>query len=303
MKIKKTKTIRPLISVIMPVQNKAEFLEEAIQSILSQTYTNWELICIDNLSNDGSFEILKRYQTIDQRIKVFSNRKKCNLGYSLNQGLRYSHGKFIARMDADDVSFPDRFEKQIELLNKNKDIVACGGQAEIIDAQGNLLAFKKFPTDSDVLYKMIMKVVPIQHPILMARANVYKKYRYDEKLTTAEDVDMLFYLLSKGDLSNVDSVVYKYRKTDTSNGYHNVKKTFHITFNSRFKAIKTYGYRPTFLSILSSLCQFAVVSILPSKLIVKLFEAFRFEPPVWKKPFTIRNTIHTIVPATSKNPM
>jgi glycosyltransferase involved in cell wall biosynthesis len=276
-----------LISVIMPVYNASEYLSKAIESILWQTHTNWELICVNDGSTDNSLSILKAFAKKDKRIKVFSNKTKRGIGYSLNKALKVTQGKFIARMDADDISLADRFAKQVAFLNKNPKMVACGGQAAIIDPFDKIIAYKKFPTNPDILYKMIMKVVPLQHPILMARADVFKGYKYLENLPTAEDVDMLFYLLSRGKISNVDSVIYQYRKANLSNGYHNVKKTFFITFLTRINAIIKYHYEPSFMGMFISLFELAVISILPSKLIVNLFEKIRFEQPSLRKNFLL----------------
>lgn len=278
------KTKQPFVSVIMPVYNAGDFLVEAIESIRLQTHSNWELICIDDSSTDDSLTILENYQKLDKRIKVYRNKTNKGIGYSLNRALKLAKGSLIARMDADDISLPDRFAKQVGLLLKRPTVVACGGQAAMIDRKGIIFAYKRFPTESKKLYEMIMRMVPIQHPIIMAKASSLKKYRYNEYVTTAEDVDMLFYLLNKGALSNVDSVIYKYRKSDTSNGYHNVKKTFYITFMNRFRAIEKYSYAPTVKGVLITLGQFLLVSVLPNKLVVNLFEAFRYEPPLWKKP-------------------
>jgi len=274
---------QPLISVIMPTYNASEYLSKAIESILWQTHTNWELICVNDGSTDNSLSMLKAFAKKDKRIKIYTNRTKRGIGYSLNKALKVTQGKFVARMDADDISLSDRLTKQLEFLNKNKEIVACGGQAEIIDSSDNIIAYKKFPTNPETLYKMIMKVIPLQHPLLMARSDVLKNYKYLENLSTAEDVDMLFYLLSRGKISNIDSVIYKYRKVTLSNGYHNVKKTFFITFLTRLNAILKYHYEPSFMGISISLFELAVVSILPSKLIVKVFEKIRFEQPSLKK--------------------
>lgn len=270
----------------MPVRNAGGFLVDAIKSIQNQTYTNWELICINDGSTDSSAAILTSFRKNDKRIVIITNKKKRGISYSLNRGIEKTRGEFIARQDADDISLPERLEKQINLLSKNPDVVACGGQAAMINEQGVIFAYKKFPTDSEALYKMIMRVVPIQHPILMTRASAMKQYRYIESYTTAEDVDLFFYLLSKGDFSNVASVIYKYRKTDNSNGYHNVKKTFMITFQSRLNAIINYGYKPTVLGVTTSLLQFVIVSLLPSRYIVKFFEIMRYDPPLWVRPFT-----------------
>jgi len=272
-----------LISIIMPVYNASEYLSKAVQSILWQAHTNWELICVNDGSTDNSLTILKAFAKKDNRIRIFSNRGNKGIGYSLNKALKAARGKFIARMDADDISLPDRFTKQLAFLAKNSQIVACGGQEAIIDPSDNILAYKKFPTDPDVLYKMIMKVVPLQHSILMVRAGVFKNYKYLENLSTAEDVDMSFYLLSRGKISNVDSVIYQYRKVSLSNGYHDVKKTFFITFLTRLNAIFKYHYKPSLMGILISLFEFMIITVLPAKLVVKLFEKIRFEQPSLKK--------------------
>lgn len=280
---KHIKTSKPLVSVIMPVYNACGYLVESLDSICNQSITNWELICINDASTDNSLAILKQYQKQDKRIKIYSNSVKMGISYSLNKAIGIAKGTYIARMDADDVSLPQRFEKQITLLKENPRLVACGGQAVMIDNKSAVFAYKSFPQDPKTLYNMIMSVVPIQHPILMAKAEVLKNYRYNENEKTAEDVDMLFCLLSKGDISNVNTIVYKYRKTDRSNGYHNVKKTFYITLRSRLVAIFKHGYRPTPKGILISLLQCIMVTLLPSKSVVTLFEAMRFEPPIWQR--------------------
>jgi len=274
---------QPLISVLMPVRNASEFLPEAIQSIRKQTHTNWELLCVDDGSTDGSYKILRQYQSIDRRIKIYHNGTKKGIGYSLNKALRHAQGDYIARMDADDISLSNRFTKQISLLKRSPGVVACGGQIAMIDPKGTIFAYKRFPTQSSKLHDMIMRMIPLQHPLLMAKAEVLKNYRYQTDVPTAEDVDMLFYLLSRGKLRNVGTVIYQYRKSDTSNGYHSVKKTFYITFANRFAAIKKYHYQPRIWGLCTSLIEYVVVSVLPSKVIVALFEAIRYEPPLWKR--------------------
>jgi len=270
------KNKKPLISILMPVYNAGGFLVKAIESILAQTYENWELLAIDGGSKDNSLEILKKYAKKDSRIKIITNGKHQGISHSLNLGIPKAKGKYIARMDADDVSLPNRFAEQIKLLENSPNLVACGGQAEMIDEKAHVFAEKRFPTNPKVLREMIMKMIPLQHPILMVRTKVFKKYRYLENLPTAEDVDMLFYLLSKGEISNVDQVVYQYRKASTSNAYKNVKKTFYITLKTRLAAIKKYGYRPTISGILFSIAQFILISLLPSKLVISLFETLRY---------------------------
>lgn len=268
---------QPLISILMPVYNAGFFVSEAIESINSQTYKNWELVCVDDGSNDDSLIILKKYARLDKRIKILKNRVNKGISYSLNRAIAIAKGEYLCRMDADDISLPNRLEKQMEFLKKNPKVVACGGQVEMIDNKGKLIGRKYFPVDSKGCYKMIFKMVPIQHAALMIRANIMKKYRYLEDVSTSEDVDLIFYLISKGQINNTKDFIYQYRKADSSNGYHNVKKTFYFTLLSRIKAIKKYGYRPTLSGVMFSFLQAIVVTLLPSKLVVRLFEALRFQ--------------------------
>ena len=277
----------------MPVRNAGSFLVEALLSMQNQSYDNFELICIDDASTDGSYKTLKEFARKDNRIRIYRNVVKKGIGASLNIAIRLAKGAYLARMDADDISLPNRLKKQVELLEKHPTLVACGGQAAMIDYKGRIFGYKRFPTDCNKLYPMIMRMIPLQHPILMARARVFKQYRYNEQAATAEDVDMLFYLFSKGHVSNVDQVIYKYRKSSRSNGFHDVKKTFYITFMNRFRAIEKYGYNPTISGIMITLLQFLVVTLLPQKAVVSAFEFFRYERD-WKKMLISRIRIPTL---------
>jgi glycosyltransferase involved in cell wall biosynthesis len=285
---------QPLISIIMPVHNADNFLVQAIESIREQTHTNWEFLCIDDGSTDISPLLLQSFAKFDKRIKVITNKKNRGISYSLNRGIIAAKGEYIARMDADDISLPNRLCEQLKLLESNPALIACGGQAAMIDPVGRIFAYKNFPSDPEVLYKMIMQMVPIQHPMLFTKASTMKQYRYNVSAQTAEDVDMLFYLLSQGKISNVQSVIYKYRKSDMSNGYHNVKQTFLITLATRFSAILKYGYKPSINGLLLTFIQFLVVGVLPSKLIVRAFEVIRYDPPFWKRPFVFATNLFSV---------
>jgi len=115
------------VSIVMSVYNAQKYLDEAIESILNQTYSNFEFIIINDGSTDKSLEIIENYAKKDSRIIVI-NRENKGLIYSLNEGIRKANGKYIARMDADDISLPQRLEKQVEFMEKNKNIGICGTQ-------------------------------------------------------------------------------------------------------------------------------------------------------------------------------
>ena len=270
------KNIKPLVSVIMPVKDVGRFVMEAVESIRNQTYKNWEMIVIDDGSADKTGKILKQFAKKDIRITILTHKESKGIGVSLNEALKRAKGHYIARMDGDDVSYSNRLALQVEYLQKHKDVIAVGGQAEMIDGDGQRFAYKRFPTDAKTLREMIMWIVPIQHPIMMVRASIYKKCRYDETLKTAEDVDMMMQLLQHGEFGNVRETVYQYRKADTSNGYHNVKQTFYLTILGRIRGITCYGYTLSLKGLLMSLAQLLVVTLLPAKWVVRLYESRRF---------------------------
>lgn len=116
----------PEISVVMPVYNASQYLAEAIESIVSQTFTDWELIIIDDGSTDDSKLIIKRYAQSDKRIRYYKNEQNMGVIRTLNKGINLSTGKYIARMDADDISLPTRFDTQYRFLENNADVAMCG---------------------------------------------------------------------------------------------------------------------------------------------------------------------------------
>lgn len=260
----------------MPVRNAGRFLVEALESVCLQTYAHWEMIVVDDGSTDETGKILKQYVSKDRRIRVIKQKKSRGIGASLNVALGQVKGQYVARMDGDDIALTNRLAVQVAFLQKNLKVVAVGGQAEMIDGEGEIFAYKHFPTNQKTLREMLMWMVPIQHPIMMVRARAYKKCRYDESYPTAEDVEMLMQLLQYGEFGNVSEVVYQYRKADTSNGYHNLKQTFYLTLLGRWQGIVKHGYRPSAKGIVLSLIQLLVVSMLPAKLIVRLYESRRF---------------------------
>lgn len=271
----KKNTSDMLVSVLMPVFNEEQFLSESIESILAQTYRNFELIIVDDGSTDATPKILQKYARKDHRIKIITI-KKSGLAYALNTALKQAKGFYIARMDADDISFPQRFEKQVAYLQKHPHIIAIGAQAELIDEYGQSLGLKSFPSQPKILYALMCITMPIQHPLLMTYASIMKKCTY-ENHSTAEDVSMFFQLLTYGDFSNVPQVLLHYRIRPQSNSLKDPKKTFLLTLKSRIKGIREYGYKPSIYGILVNIAQACVVFLLPNAIILSLYQMWRFK--------------------------
>src|SRR3989338_10709157 len=131
------------ISVIMSVYNGMPYLPEAVKSILNQTYKNFEFIIIDDASTDQSTKYLRFLK--DKRIKLIKNSKNLGLAASLNKALKFAKGEYIARMDADDISLPKRFEKQVKFFKKHPSVDICGTWVNLIDDVGKIIGEKKYP--------------------------------------------------------------------------------------------------------------------------------------------------------------
>lgn len=208
----------PAISVVMPVYNAEKYLDEAIQSILTQTYKNFEFIIINDGSSDNSLKIIEKYKNEDERIVLISRENK-GLITSLNAGIEYARGKYIARMDADDISLSQRFEKQIELMEKeNLDI--CGGDYLSIDIQGNLQSLNLTPRTHELCTVSLLSKVPFAHPTVMIRKEFldknYLKYGQSQ-YKKAEDLDLWIRMHEKGaKFGNVYEIIFKYRVLENS---------------------------------------------------------------------------------------
>ncbi len=208
---------RPVISVIMPVYNCEMYIKEAIDSILYQSFSDFEFIIINDGSTDGSFKILQKYSCDDPRIKLIS-RENWGLIKSLNQALEFARGDFIARMDADDISYLDRFEKQVKILNEtNGDI--CGGHCVFINKNGKLVKTIIFPVEEDSFVVHHSLSVPFAHGSVMFRKSFIEKYniKYGTKTKYAEDYALWLECYFNGAIfCNVDDFIYKYRSYNTS---------------------------------------------------------------------------------------
>ena len=178
------------ISVIMSVYNGEDYLAEAIDSVLGQTFEDFELIIINDCSTDKTEEILKRYEALDARVKVHTNEVNLRLPSSLNKAISVATGKYIARMDADDICLPDRFEKQYAFMEENSDVAlsscrfmtlkngvvssgGCGGK-----------------NDNEAIKALLLVTNPILHPGIIAKADVIRQLGYDKSFTCTEDMEL-----------------------------------------------------------------------------------------------------------------
>jgi glycosyltransferase involved in cell wall biosynthesis len=277
MKQSKNKVKQPLVSIVMPVYNAGEFLVEAIKSLQDQTYQNWELIVVDDQSTDGSWQILKRLAQNDKRIKIYRNAKNGGVARTANLALSKIKGSFIARMDADDVSLSERLEKQVEFLQSHSDVVAVGGQCELIDKNSEIIGEKLFPTEAQDIREMMFSKIPLQQPSMMVNLRLLPKnfIWYEDKFDVAEEVELLFKFFQYGKVCNLPEPVLQYRLHDENISLQNPKHTFYLTLKSRLRAISKYSYQPTITGLIMTLIQLIAVSLLPGQWIYPLYELIR----------------------------
>jgi hypothetical protein len=203
----------PTVSVIMSHCNGVAFLARAVESVLAQTYRDFEFIIIDDGSTDASPQRLRELAARDARIKLVV-RENRGLTKTLNEGVRLATGQYLARMDSDDVSYPDRFAKQVAYLDAHPDVVALGGAYEMIDDAGRVFHVMWYPDDDQHLQESSLSGRPaLCHPLVMMRADAVAKVGgYDESFPVAQDNDLWLRLGEVGKLACLPDVLLQYRQ-------------------------------------------------------------------------------------------
>jgi glycosyltransferase involved in cell wall biosynthesis len=204
----------PVISVLMPVYNAERYLTEATDSILKQTYTDFELIIINDGSTDRSLEILEGFARQDSRIRLIS-RENRGLVATLNEGLSLAKAPLIARMDADDIAFPDRFYIQKNYLDNNPGVLLLGTRVLIIDEDGDAICdmVSHFSHDDIVNGLLSRQGQLVYHPSVMFRKKeVLAIGGYRNKYPHVEDLDLFLRLAETGNIENLSTILLKYRE-------------------------------------------------------------------------------------------
>lgn len=200
----------PVVSIVMCVRNTQEYIDQAVKSILSQSFHSFEFIIVDDASNDSTFQRLKKFQ--DQRLVLLRNIKSQGVAASLNRGLRNARGKFVARMDGDDIALPQRLEIQVKFLNKHPQIGVVGSWVRLIDELGKVKGFNKFPTAHVKIMNLLPFANPFIHPSVMIRHELIKnKGQYDVNYDGAEDYEMWLRFSQHTRFANIPKVLLKYR--------------------------------------------------------------------------------------------
>lgn len=200
----------PRVSVLMAVRDGALYLDEAIRSVLDQTFTDFECIVVDDGSTDGTDAILQRYQRQDTRIRL-SRSGGNGLSYALNHGLKLATGTYVARMDADDVSLAGRLAAQVRLMAERPEVGVCGTWIETFGAGGEEV--RRYPTDDATIRSWLLFESVLAHPSVMLRRDLFTNtdLAYDSAMLHAEDYDLWVRAAQQTRLANVPEVLLRYR--------------------------------------------------------------------------------------------
>ena len=230
---------QPKISVIMGIYNCEATLPQAIDSILAQTYTNWELVMCEDGSTDGTYSVAKRYaDQYPQKMVLLKNERNMKLSYTLNRCLQAASGELVARMDGDDLSHPERFQRQVDFLMEHPDIQLVGTGMRRFDEDGyHDVMHPLMNPDS----KALLRSTPFFHATIMTYKSVYDAlggYTTEKRTQRAQDVDLWFRFYAKHFTgSNIDEPLYDVREDEQA-----IRRR---SFKARIYSIQTraHGYK------------------------------------------------------------
>jgi len=261
------------ISVIMPVYNTKQWVWEAIESILNQTFKEFEFIIVDDCSTDGSYEICKEYAKKDKRIRLYRNEKNNGISYTRNKLISLTTTDYIATQDSDDVSSENRLELEYNFLLINKKYWVVAWNNEIIDEKWRKFWYRKY---SDNIKSIILKKSPVSNPTTMFRKSFFEKvWWYQEWLNYWEDYDLRlrFFLLWYG-IKNLDHTLLKYRVRSGQTKSDKLKQTLKNTITMQKKYIKLWI--PPTLSDKIYILGEQILFYLPDWFIIQLFKLLEY---------------------------
>lgn len=269
---------QPQVSVIMPVLNGGHYIEQAILSIINQTYQNFEFLIIDDGSTDKSWQIIMGFQEkYPKKIKCFKLPKHIGTFAATNFAIKKSNGEFIALMDCDDIAYPTRFEKQVTYLVNNPDVIVVGSHVKIINEKGKVTGKKRLPTSYEKIYKAFGIFHPMVHPVCMVRKYLPngKVYRYINKFGVNDDYNTFFSILRLGKFINLDEYLLSYRIHNNNHSIKNIRKIFLNSLKIRIEASKKYNYNYSLTDILLIFFQALFILVIPSKYIFSVYSFCR----------------------------
>ena len=200
----------PLVSIIVNCHNGEIYLKECINSLLQQSYKNIEIIFFNNFSNDNSYKVIKKFN--DRRIKIFQSKKLLSLPVARNEAIKKSNGVYIAILDTDDLSLPDRIKKQVYFMNKNQNYGLISANCNFINANGKIIKQTNIPTNTIDIMKKIYWSYTFNNPLLFFRKDLLNKVGgYPIKFKFINDYVLVHKILKVSKIGNLAEILGSYR--------------------------------------------------------------------------------------------
>ena len=268
---------KPLVSVVMPAYNSEKYIAEAIESILNQTYKNFEFIIVHDGSTDKTLEIIQKYAKKDKRIRVIDNEKNIGNNRSRNKGIFASQGKYIATQDSDDISLLRRFKEQVDFLEKSQDVAVVGSDIELFNGEtGEIISIRRYPETDQGLRKMIFFSSPFAQPATMIRKEaIIELGGYSGRFLVSEDLDMWFRIGTYYKFASIPSVLLRYRVHKNSLTGRKLKTMEKIANQLRWENASNKAYSFGFKAFIYNLLHRISIYLVPSKFKFWLFSKLR----------------------------
>ncbi len=270
--------MNPKISVIMPVYNTEKYVWEAIESILSQSFQDFEFIIIDDCSNDKSYEICQKYSKNNERIKLFRNEKNMWISFTRNRLISLSSTNYIASQDSDDISLENRLELCFNFLENNKEYWVVSWDNIIINEKSKIIWYRKY---SNEIQNVILKKSPISQPSSMFCKDIFEKLLwYDKTLNYGEDYDLWLKMYANWfKIKNISENLIKYRIHQNQSKSVKLKETIKNTLFIQKRAMMKLWLQPTFSDSFYHFLE-KLLLILPNSFILFLFKKLEYRK--WK---------------------
>ncbi|WP_234736127.1 glycosyltransferase family 2 protein [Tellurirhabdus bombi] len=237
----------PLVSVIMPVYNAERYVRQAVESILQQTYTNLELLILNNGSTDATPRIIASLGAQDARIRIITHDKPLGFGgeKASNLAENRAKGNYIAKLDADDIAHPDRLAKQVAFLEANPDVFLVGSWLSIIDSEGKVVGKREYPLTHEAIYQGFYFRCCVGNPAVMYRSHVVRGEFYQLRFPHFNDYYSLFLHMRAGlRFANLPEPLTRYRVHTTNTVFTDIREKWNTNMAIKRTFVEEFGYRP-----------------------------------------------------------
>jgi glycosyltransferase involved in cell wall biosynthesis len=284
----------PKVSVLMNVFNGVAYVRDAITSILTQTFPDFELIVVDDGSTDGTSQVLSTIH--DPRLRVVRQANR-GIAPTCAAHLPLCRGEYVARMDADDLARVDRLQRQVGFLDEHPEHTLCGSSLLIIDELARVVGRREYPVEDDAVRAVLLDFNPFaQSAVMFRREAALTAGGYDSAAHYVEDYDLWLRMARRGRVHNLPEPLVAYRLHGEASKVKGTKRQLRATLELKNKAFVEYGYDPSLRNWFTYLAQFLMLQVLPATWIYGLFRRSFLKPlasatleEAWRKGVGIRS--------------